>query len=211
MVSLVTEGAIGAGTSSPDADLHVVGGPTLATLLLGPDEPSSGDDSELLLGEDDSASFGVKLRYDGGTNLLSVHGIVGGADTAAWMTIARDDGATSFTGDLSITDLSCTGCVDSFNVLDGTIADVDLELSTNSSNVVTFSEGLCPALPHVCPSGSAIAGGAEVTSDPCGQAVLESSYPSAVDTWTASVCNQDELNPGCSDTVSFKTWVVCVG
>ena len=96
-VSLVTEGALGIGTSTPLADLHVVGSPTLGGLLVAPDTTVN-QSSELMLAEDDDGTFGMKIRYNGllgvgpDQNRLEIWGHQSGADSGPWLTIMRDTG-----------------------------------------------------------------------------------------------------------------------
>lgn len=92
LVSIVTEGAVGVGTESPMADLHVVGEPTLGALLLAPSEPTSHQDSELILAEDNDGTYAMKLRYDGATNKLEVWGRDLSGELGPWLQIDRDDG-----------------------------------------------------------------------------------------------------------------------
>lgn len=91
MISLVTDGAVGVGTT-PVADLHVVGGPALTSLLVAPGEPTSGENSQIMLAEDDDGTFGVKLKYDGATNFLQFWGHTTAGDKGPWLEIDRDFG-----------------------------------------------------------------------------------------------------------------------
>jgi hypothetical protein len=95
VTSLVTEGAIGAGTSTPLADLHVVGGSTLGSILLAPNEPISNESSELFFAEDIDGTFGMKIKYDGttGANMLQIWGrdSISG-DLGPWLEIQRNTG-----------------------------------------------------------------------------------------------------------------------
>jgi hypothetical protein len=100
VVSLVTEGAIGVGTSAPQADLHVLGSPTLGSILVTPNEPDGQEVSELFLSEDHDGSWGMKLQYDGPTNNLRILGENGGV-FGPWLTINRDSGAAIFGGTIT--------------------------------------------------------------------------------------------------------------
>lgn len=91
-VSLVTDGAVAVGRSTPLADLHVVGEGSPGTMWLAPSSAINGT-SELLLAEDEDGTFGVKLKYDGDENLFQILGYASG-DTIPWLTIERDSGAT---------------------------------------------------------------------------------------------------------------------
>ncbi len=100
ITSLVTEGAIGVGTDTPQADLHVVGSPSLGSLLVAPNAIPHGGTSELFLAEDDDGEFGFSLRYDGGANALKIYGFATGADPGPllgpWLTIDRHGEEVSF-------------------------------------------------------------------------------------------------------------------
>jgi hypothetical protein len=84
------EGDVGIGTDDPVKNLHIVGSATLGSLLIAPDESSSGDDSELLLAEDDDYTNGMSLKYDGGYNKLYFYGKSGTTNYGPHMTIERD-------------------------------------------------------------------------------------------------------------------------
>ncbi len=84
------DGNVGIGTNNPVKDLHIVGSATLGSLLIAPDESSSGDDSELLLAEDDDYTNGMSLKYDGGNNKLYFYGKSGSTSYGPHMTIKRD-------------------------------------------------------------------------------------------------------------------------
>jgi len=61
---------VGINTTSPAAHLEVVGGTTLATLMVAPSEATSGDDSEIVLAEDNDGTFNMSMKYDGELNRL---------------------------------------------------------------------------------------------------------------------------------------------
>lgn len=100
-VALILDGALGVGTNSPLADLHVVGSPTLGGLLIAPDAGVN-QSSELMLAEDDDGTFGMKLKYDGligsNENRLEIWGRTAGVDNGPWLTIWRDTGKVLFAG-----------------------------------------------------------------------------------------------------------------
>ena len=94
VTSFVTDGAVGVGTSAPLADLHVVGGPTMGSILLTPNEPKSNESSELFFGEDIDGTFGMKIKYDGtlGANTLEIWGQDTTGDLGPWLEIQRNSG-----------------------------------------------------------------------------------------------------------------------
>ena len=57
-------------TTAPAADLHVVGGTTLGSFMIAPSELTGGDDSEIILAEDNDGTYNMSLKYDGGLNRL---------------------------------------------------------------------------------------------------------------------------------------------
>ncbi len=83
---------VGIGTNAPQADLHVNGDSLLGLLMITPDEPASGDDSEILLGEDDDGTFGMTITYDGGVNQLLIGGKSGATVFGPWLKINRNSG-----------------------------------------------------------------------------------------------------------------------
>lgn len=68
------QNGLGLNVTNPLAELHVVGKTNMATIILAPDEASDGKDSQMLLAEDGDATYGVYLRYDGGSNELQILG-----------------------------------------------------------------------------------------------------------------------------------------
>jgi len=89
---------LGIGTTSPDYNLHVVGNSTLASILIAPNETSSGDDAELLLAEDVNYEYGMSILYDGGLNQLLIKGKSGSTNYGPWLTINRNDGLIKMPG-----------------------------------------------------------------------------------------------------------------
>ena len=145
MVSLVTEGAVGVGTSTPLADLHVVGGPASAGVLVGPNAAGGGGVSELLLAEDDDGGFGMKLKYDGtgAINALQIWGRQGDADIGPWLSVHRSTGAATFGGQISgdgsgltAVDADTLDSLDStaFSTLAQVTAEVDADILTHAGN-----------------------------------------------------------------------------
>jgi len=53
-----------------NGDLHVVGSPTLGSLMIAPSEATNGDDAEIILAEDIDGTFNMSMKYDGGLNRL---------------------------------------------------------------------------------------------------------------------------------------------
>jgi hypothetical protein len=85
-------GGFGLNTVAPSATLHVVGSPTLGSLLVAPAEAASGDDAELVLAEDDTGDFGMRLLYDGGVNQFRILGVQSYSNRGPHLVVARDSG-----------------------------------------------------------------------------------------------------------------------
>lgn len=81
VVERSTANEVGLNVADPKASLHVVGGATLGSLLVAPNESVGGKDSQLVLGEDDDATVGVKLLYKGNTDRLDFRSIDNGTET----------------------------------------------------------------------------------------------------------------------------------
>ncbi|MCK6449069.1 MAG: VCBS repeat-containing protein [Planctomycetes bacterium] len=81
VVERSTANEVGLNVVDPQASLHVVGGPTLGSLLVAPNEAVGGKDSQLVLGEDDDATAGMKLIYRGGSDRLDFRGLDNGVET----------------------------------------------------------------------------------------------------------------------------------
>ena len=85
-------GGMGLNIESPTATLHIVGSPTLGSVLVAPNEGASGDDSELILSENIEGQYGAKLYFDGGLNQLRIFGIQDYSNRGPHVVIARDSG-----------------------------------------------------------------------------------------------------------------------
>lgn len=88
---VTTTGDLGVGTTSPSANVHVVGSSLLGRILVTPNEPSSGDSSEVFLAEDDDGTFGMKVLYDGLNNRMVIASQVSGSVTQH-VAVERDTG-----------------------------------------------------------------------------------------------------------------------
>ena len=85
-------GGLGLNTVAPSATLHVVGSPTLGSILVAPQEANNGDDAELVLAEDDTGEFGMRLFYDGGLNQFRLFGVENRTNLGPHLVVTRDDG-----------------------------------------------------------------------------------------------------------------------
>ena len=83
-------GDVGIGTKTPQKNLHIMGSATLASLLISPNEAASGDDSEILLAEDNNFTYGMSIKYDGGDNRLYFLGKNDAEVSDPFLTITRD-------------------------------------------------------------------------------------------------------------------------
>ncbi len=83
---------MGMWTTSPIANLHIVGTDTLATILIAPNESSSEDDSELILAEDNDNTYNMSIKYDGGDNKLYVYGKANTTIYGPHLSISRNNG-----------------------------------------------------------------------------------------------------------------------
>jgi hypothetical protein len=74
--------------------LHIVGDAELGSVLICPDVDVTGDDydSELILGEDDSGLYAMKLVYNGGSNKLHIFGKSLSTIYGPHITITRNEG-----------------------------------------------------------------------------------------------------------------------
>lgn len=89
------QGKVGIGIADPSAHLDVVGDDTLGRLLIAPEGTNVDDDAELLLGENETYTHGMAIKYDGGTNQLGFYGNSSGTIYGPHMVIGRNDGDIS--------------------------------------------------------------------------------------------------------------------
>jgi hypothetical protein len=79
-------------TESGGNQAKYFGDSSFSGLFVGPNTTTTGADSELLLAEDSSGSYGMKMRYDGGTNMLEFLGKSGSLIYGPHLSIARSTG-----------------------------------------------------------------------------------------------------------------------
>jgi len=87
---VTSDGGVLFGTGSPVADFQVIGQTGRCDVLFAPDWPSSGEDSQLMLAEDDNGTHGMILRYNGGSNAFYVIGKNSTAYRGPHLAIKRD-------------------------------------------------------------------------------------------------------------------------
>ncbi len=93
-VRIQSDGDVGIGTATPLERLHVMDIGTLTTQLITADALGSEEDAELVLGEDNDATFGMKFTYDGGMNQLYLRGFSSGytINNDPHISVNRDNG-----------------------------------------------------------------------------------------------------------------------
>jgi hypothetical protein len=91
-LALRNTGQVGIGTTSPEGDLHIRGNSATGSLIVTPNAANS--QSQVLLCENTSASFGMILRYAGGDadNPLHFIGWNGDSEGSPLVTIERTGG-----------------------------------------------------------------------------------------------------------------------
>jgi hypothetical protein len=155
-VSFVTDGAVGVGTSTPLADLHVIGGgDNSAGVLIATPEGLDGGVAELMFAETPLATWGMKLRYDGDTDTLAVLGKrLDSGESLPWLEIDRDSGATTFGGIVSGNGSGLTSVnADTLDGMDSTAFSTGAHTTdTNAATLCAADEyldgaGTCTAIP----------------------------------------------------------------
>lgn len=84
--------SVGIGTSNPLDKFHIMGSTTMASMMLTPNEPFSGDDASIILSEDDDNTYNMNMTYDGGDNRLYFYGKNNSTINGPHMGINRDNG-----------------------------------------------------------------------------------------------------------------------
>ena len=92
VLSIIDDGNVGIGTSSPISNLHVNGSNSLGKLVITPNESIDNADSEIFLGEDNNGNFGMHIKYDGGLNKMFIGGKQNSTIYNSHLTINRDNG-----------------------------------------------------------------------------------------------------------------------
>ncbi len=96
LLKLQDDGDVGIGTTTPGARLHVRGAGALGEVIVTPGVSDS--TSQLSLFENQTASLGMAMRYNGTTNDMEIFGKNTTGDTAAHLRIDRDSGNAVFAG-----------------------------------------------------------------------------------------------------------------
>ncbi len=89
-MTITSTGAVGMGTTAPQADLHVRGTSDVGELIVTPG--TSDAHAQIRLTENTSASLGAVMKYDGTANQWQVLGRNGGGETAPHLVVGRDHG-----------------------------------------------------------------------------------------------------------------------
>ena len=61
-------------------------------IIISPNESGSGDDAQIILAEDNDATYGMTLNYDGGDNNLYISGKITNIIYGPHLTIERNSG-----------------------------------------------------------------------------------------------------------------------
>lgn len=96
LLKLQDDGDVGIGTAAPAARLHVRGAGALGEVIVTPGVSDS--TSQLSLFENQTASLGMAMRYNGTTNDMEIFGKNTTGDTAVHLRIDRDSGNAVFAG-----------------------------------------------------------------------------------------------------------------
>ncbi|HLP83507.1 MAG TPA: hypothetical protein VK157_04090 [Phycisphaerales bacterium] len=96
LMKLQDNGDVGIGTATPAARLHVRGTGALGEVIVTPGVIDS--TSQLSLFENQTATLGMAMRYNGTTNDMEIFGKNATGDTAAHLRIDRDSGNAVFAG-----------------------------------------------------------------------------------------------------------------
>lgn len=104
------DGDVGLGTTTPGADLHVVGGSTLGALHVGP-VGDVNESSELYLMEDNDGTYGMRFTYDGGDNKLYLTGHSGSSTYGPHLTVERNSGYVGIGTTDPLTPLHVSGII----------------------------------------------------------------------------------------------------
>jgi len=84
-----------------NADVHIVGGTSNATMLLAPNQTGSGMDATFYLAEDHDNTYNMNISYDGGLNQMQIEGYSSGTSYTDLITIERNTGNTVFAGTIA--------------------------------------------------------------------------------------------------------------
>ena len=132
-------GGLGLNTVAPSATLHVVGSATLGSLLVAPQELVSGDDAELVLAEDTTGNFAMRLLYDGGLNQFRIFGVENRTNLGPHLVVARDEGYVGVGASTPAAQLHVLGGSGSVPVL--LVAGATSTVASGRGPAVTISAG----------------------------------------------------------------------
>ncbi|MFT5885515.1 MAG: hypothetical protein ACI9IP_001975 [Arcticibacterium sp.] len=83
---------VGINTTDPLRQFHIMGGTTLISMILTPNEPFSGDYANIIPAEDDDDTYHMEMTYDGGDNRMYWYGKNNANLNGPHMGINRDNG-----------------------------------------------------------------------------------------------------------------------